>query len=52
MQPAGWALMLISCGFVLCLVVFCYWRVLFTPGSQEHLHAPLDLDTHDTEDNT
>ena len=48
MSPIGWTLMLVSCGFVLTLVAFCFWRVLTTPGSQEHIHAPLDIDTHDT----
>ncbi len=50
MSPIGWVLMLVSCGFVLTLVSFCFWRVLFTPGSQEHLHAPLEIDTHDADE--
>ncbi|GMV98155.1 MAG: hypothetical protein AMXMBFR83_25070 [Phycisphaerae bacterium] len=47
MTPAGWALMLISCGFVVGLAVFCYYRVLTTPSETERMHAPLEIDTHD-----
>jgi len=47
MTLGGWLLMLISCGFVLVLTVFCYYRVLWTPKSTEHMHAPLEIDTHD-----
>ena len=47
MTPGGWLLMLISCGFVLVLTVFCYYRVPRTPKSTEHMHAPLEIDTHD-----
>jgi hypothetical protein len=49
MNPAGWLLMILSCGFVLTLVVFCYWRVLRTPKPAEHMHAPLEIDTHDAD---
>lgn len=47
MTTAGWILMLTSCGLVLTLVTFCYYKVLTTPRTSEHLHAPLDIDTHD-----
>lgn len=47
MTTSGWLMMLGSCGFVLCLVGFCYYRVLTTPRTTEHMHAPLDIDTHD-----
>lgn len=49
MTLGGWILMLLSCGFVLFLLIFCYWRVLRAPSSTEHMHAPLDIDTHDTD---
>jgi hypothetical protein len=49
MTTAGWILMLTSCGAVLALVLFCYMRVLRTPASTEHMHAPLDIDTHDAD---
>ncbi len=52
MKPIGWLLMLASCGFVLSLVTFCFWRVFSTPQSQTHRHAPLDIDTHDTDDDS
>jgi hypothetical protein len=47
MTPAGWAFMLISCGFVVGLTIFCYYRVLTTPRPEERIHAPLEIDTHD-----
>ena len=49
MTVGGWILMLVSCGFVLTLLVFCYWRVLRTPAPTQHMHAPLDIDTHDAD---
>ncbi len=49
MTPTGWAFMLISCGMVTCLAVFCYYRVLRTPSTTERMHAPLDIDTHDAD---
>ncbi len=49
MNPGGWAMMILSVGFVLCLTVFCFYRVLWTPKSTEHMHAPLDIDTQDTD---
>jgi hypothetical protein len=39
--------MLLSLSFVAGLVGYCYWRVLRTPKTRDHLHAPLDIDTHE-----
>jgi hypothetical protein len=30
---------------VVLLASFCFYRVLSRPHSEEHLHAPLDVDT-------
>jgi hypothetical protein len=49
MTAAGWFLMLSSCGVVVIVVVYCYYRVLTTPATTEHIHAPLEIDTHDTD---
>ncbi|NLX23876.1 MAG: hypothetical protein GXY55_19665 [Phycisphaerae bacterium] len=49
MTLAGWLLMLISCGCVLILTTFCYYKVLTTPREAEHLHGPLDIDTRDVD---
>jgi len=49
MTWAGWTLMILSCGFVVGLAVFCYSRVLRAPRLEEHMHAPLEIDTHDVE---
>jgi len=43
----GWILMISSVGFVLCLTTFCFYRVLHSKKSTEHMHAPLEIDTHD-----
>ena len=39
--------MLCSVGFVVGLTGYCFYRVLKKPASTEHMHAPLDIDTHD-----
>jgi hypothetical protein len=51
MTPAGWAIMIVSVGSVLALTAFCIFRVLTLPPTvaEEHLKAPLDIDTGDTE---
>lgn len=43
----GLLMMTVSYSIVLTLVTFCFWRVLTTPGSTEHQHAPIDIDTKD-----
>jgi hypothetical protein len=47
MTAAGWIFMACSLGFVLSLTVFCFYRVLAKPKTTQHMHAPLDIDTHD-----
>lgn len=51
MTGAGWAIMISSISFVLALTVFCFYRVLTLPPMEveEHLKAPLDIDTGDTQ---
>ncbi len=46
---SGWALMISCVGLVCGMTVFCYYRLLRNPRPSEHHHAPLDIDTHDTE---
>jgi hypothetical protein len=50
MTAAGWAIMITSVGSVLGLTFFCLYRVLTLPPkvAEEHLKAPLDIDTRDT----
>lgn len=52
MTTAGLAIMIVSVGSVLALTAFCMVRVLSLPphAVEEHLKAPLDIDTGDTED--
>ncbi len=48
MTLLGWIIFLFSNGVVITLVCFCFYRVLTIP--QEHMHAPLDIDTKDLDD--
>jgi hypothetical protein len=52
MTNAGLAIMIVSVGSVLLLTGFCLIRVLTLPPEvvEEHLKAPLDIDTRDTTD--
>lgn len=47
MTAAGWLFMLGSIALVVGLTAFCYFRVLSRPSSTKHMHAPLDINTHD-----
>ncbi len=47
MTTGGWVIMITSMTCVVALVSFCYYKVLTHPESTEHMHAPLDIDTHD-----
>jgi hypothetical protein len=50
MEPAGWAIMIVSVGSVLVLTAFCFYRVLTLPPQvEEHIKSPLTIDTGDTE---
>lgn len=44
------AIVMIGCiASVIALMVYCYYRVLREPRPSEHHHAPLDIDTQDTD---
>ena len=45
MTAGGWLLLVLSCGSVIVLVAYCFFRVLRMPHAAEELHAPLDIDT-------
>lgn len=47
MTLAGWILMLGSVGSIVALTIYCFSRVLSVPVTKDHLHAPLDIDTHE-----
>jgi len=47
MTTTGWIFMLSSVGSVTILMIWCFHRVLSNPTSANHMHAPLDIDTHD-----
>lgn len=52
MTTAGMLIMIASVGSILALTGFCMYRVLTLPPAvvEEHLKAPLDIDTGDRED--
>jgi hypothetical protein len=47
LTPGGWFFMLGSIALVISLAAYCYWKVLAKPASANHMHAPLEIDTHD-----
>ena len=49
LNTAGTIVMVACIGCVISLMGFCYYRVLREPRPSEHHHAPLDIDTHDTD---
>jgi len=50
MRLSGWIMMILSIGTVLGLAIFCFYRILKAPRTEEHIHAPLDIDTHETDE--
>lgn len=47
LTTSGTIIMLGSIGIVCSLVVFCLLKILRESKPQEHLHAPLEIDTYD-----
>ncbi|MFQ6048098.1 MAG: hypothetical protein ACE5K7_01890 [Phycisphaerae bacterium] len=45
----GAIVMTLSVGFVLALVIFCVLRIFREPRPEQRMHAPLDIDTHDSQ---
>jgi hypothetical protein len=48
----GWTLLILSCGSVTALVLFCFWRVMRIPRPTEEIHAPLDIETGERDRNS
>jgi len=49
MTSGGWMVMVLSVVGMTSLLAWCVYKVLSTPGSTEHLHSQVDIDTHDRE---
>jgi len=49
MTSGGWMVMVLSVVGMTSLLAWCVYKVLSTPGSTEHLHSQVDIDTHDSE---
>jgi len=47
MTTWGWVMLVVSCGSVTGLVVWCFWRVLWSSAARTDMHAPLDIETHE-----
>lgn len=47
MNAGGWIFMIGSISFVLVLTYYCFRRVLTKPAAADHMHAPIEIDTHD-----
>ncbi len=48
MTAAGWTVFLVAVLGMTSLLIWCVFKVVSTPGSEDHLHSPADIDTHDT----
>ena len=48
MTTTGWIFMVCSVGFVVGLTFWCFKKVLTKPASADHMHAPLGIDTKDS----
>ncbi|MGR8935913.1 MAG: hypothetical protein ACU837_16265 [Gammaproteobacteria bacterium] len=49
MTSFGFLMMVASYSVVVTLMVYCFYRVLKTPGAARHEHAPLEIDTRDSD---
>ncbi len=49
LTAAGWTVMIGCVGLVCGLAAFCFYRILREPRPSEHHHAPLEIDTGDTD---
>lgn len=50
LTTGGWTVMILCVGLVTSLMLYCYYRILSEPRPSEHHHAPLEIDTHDSDD--
>ena len=47
MTTGGWFTMLVSVGSVVCLFLWCIWRVLTDNKSRGHIHGMEDIEKGD-----
>ncbi|MCC5850416.1 MAG: hypothetical protein JJU29_20205 [Verrucomicrobia bacterium] len=47
MTIAGWIVFISAVTGMTGLLLWCIHRVVKTPDAEEHLHSPVDIDTHD-----
>lgn len=50
MTPGGWFVMLASIAIMTGLLGWSIWRVVTTPGSEEHIHSQADIEPADAEE--
>ena len=49
LTPGGTLIMVVCIVMVLSLLIFCMTRILRESRPKDHHHAPLEIDTHDTD---
>lgn len=47
MTTAGWIIMISATTCITGFLVWCVYKVISTPESTRHLHAPIEIDTKD-----
>jgi hypothetical protein len=47
LSTAGWFLMIFSIGFISILLGFCFYKILSNPKKINEMHAFLDINTKD-----
>lgn len=47
MTPAGWIIMFTAISSITALLSWCIYRVIITPGTDQHLHTQADIEPPD-----
>ena len=47
MTAAGWFVFIFAVTGMTGMLLWCVYKVVRTPDAEEHLHSPVDIDTHD-----
>jgi len=47
MTIAGWIIMIGATTSITAFLGWCIYKVVSTPESTRHMHAPIEIDTHD-----
>jgi hypothetical protein len=47
MNLGGWILMTLGILGMTGLLIWCFYKIIHTPGSTDHLHSPVDIEPDD-----